>query len=140
MLKGFVASAAMICAMALSVPAQAGGRPIPMMEIIDSPVVWANGTPVDIGVVQRAILFALVAKDWKAQQVEPGLIHAVLRRDDWVAEIDIPYTATSYSIKYANSVNLDYNAQKHVIHRNFNKWLTNLRQIIDAETVRADVK
>ena len=76
----------------------------------------------------------------KAQQVEPGLIHAVLRRDDWVAEIDIPYTATSYSIKYANSVNLDYNAQKHVIHRNFNKWLTNLRQIIDAETVRADVK
>ena len=128
--------AAVLCVGAAA-PAHAGGRPIPMIEIIDAPVVWPPGATADVAVVQRAVQHALIAKGWVGQLVQPGLYHAVLKRDDWTAEIDIPFTATSYSIKYAASERLDYNEQKHVIHRNFNKWLGTLRQLIDAETSQA---
>ena len=111
-----------------------------MVEIVDAPVVWVGDTPHDAAVVQRAIFSALIAKGWKGQQIQPGLIHATLTRDDWTAEIDIPYSESAYSLKYSNSIKLDYDAQKHVIHRNFNKWLVNLRELIDAETGRPDVR
>jgi hypothetical protein len=114
----------------------AGGRPIPMMEVIDAPVAWVGGAPSDAALVQRAIMSALLAKAWQPRLVSPGLIHAVLSHGDWTAEIDVTYDERQYSIRYSASEHLDYDPVRKVIHRNFNKWLATLRYLIDIETAR----
>jgi hypothetical protein len=41
-----------------------------------------------------------------------------------MAEVRVNYTATSYSITYANSQNLRASGGK--IHKNYNRWVNNL--------------
>ncbi len=125
----------MVAATMLSGAATAGGRPIPMIEVLDVPVAWPNGTPGDLAAVQAAIIRGCADKGWSCQLAAPGLVHGVLMKPDWKAEIDIPFSVASYSIKYSASEHLDYNAAKHVIHRNFNRWLVLLRERIDVHTV-----
>jgi hypothetical protein len=120
-----------------AVPASAGGRPIPMIEVIDAPVTWPGGQPGELSVVQNAVLRGLADKGWTGRMVSPGVARATLTRDDWSCEIEIPFTTSAYSIKYADSVNLDYNPQTRVIHRNFNHWLVLLRQRIDLQMMQA---
>jgi hypothetical protein len=60
-------------------------------------------------------------------------VHAVLAKSDYTAEIDIPFTVETYSIKYSASEHLDWNSDKRLIHRNFNRWLVLLRQRIDLQ-------
>lgn len=43
---------------------------------------------------------------------------------DHRADITIAYDADSYSIRYRDSQNMDYNNGK--IHRNYNRWVANL--------------
>jgi hypothetical protein len=128
---------AMVAATLLSGTVEAGGRPIPMIEVIDAPVAWPNGKPGDPSVVQAAIVHACADKGWICTLAAPGLIHAVLVKPDWKAELDIPFSVASYSIKYSASEHLDYDATKHVIHRNFNRWLVLLRERIDMHTISA---
>nr|WP_256834309.1 hypothetical protein [Pseudomonas oleovorans] len=54
---------------------------------------------------------------------------------DHQAEITIPYSASSYSIRYRDSQNLGYKNGK--IHRNYNKWIHNLDRSIQQELNRA---
>lgn len=128
---------AMVFAIVFTEPVQAGGHPIPMTEIIDAPVAWPDGKPGELATVQAAVLRGLVDKGWVGRVVSPGVVHATLRRDDWVCEIDIPFTVTAYSIKYATSTNLDYDPATRKIHRNFNRWLVLLQQRIDANMMQA---
>jgi hypothetical protein len=116
-----------------SLSASAGGWPKPLEEIIDAPVAWPNGTPGDLATVQAAILRGCADKGWVGRVVSPGLVHAVLTKSDYTAEIDIPFTVERYSIKYSASQHLDWNPEKRVIHRNFNRWLVLLRQRIDIQ-------
>jgi hypothetical protein len=44
------------------------------------------------------------------------------------AMVDIPFTASTYSIVYKSSVNLDQ--QGATIHQNYNGWVQNLDQAI----------
>jgi hypothetical protein len=132
-----IAAATLAALTLFAVPASAGGRPIPMVEIIDAPVVAPTGKAADIQAVQAAILAGCIDKGWVAHVVSPGLIHATLTKPDYTAELDIPFTASSYSIKYSNSEHLDYSAEKHVIHRNFNRWLILLRERIDVHMAAA---
>ena len=114
-----------------SLTAGAGGRPIPMVEIIDQPVHWPSGTPGSIDAVQKAVLRGLADKGWVGEAKAPGEVHATLTRDDWKCEIDVTFTPEHYSIKYAASEHLNYDPVKHLIHRNFNHWLILLRERID---------
>jgi hypothetical protein len=120
-----------------ALPALAGGRPIPLVEIIDAPLTWQNGTAGKLADVQAAVIAGCVVKGWVPQAQAPDRVHAVLTRPDYRAEIDITYTTSTISIKYADSQGLDWNPDKRVIHRNFNRWLTLLLQAINMETVRS---
>lgn len=117
--------------------ALAGGRPIPMVEIIDAPVIWPDDQVGNLQTVQKAVLSGLFDKGWVGRVVTPGVVQATLRRDDWTCEIAVTYNTTTYSIRYVNSTNLDYDASTHVIHRNFNKWLILLQQRIDLHMMQA---
>ena len=59
----------------------------------------------------------------------PGLPVAIARPD--VAVVDIDYTQTTYSIKYNESTNLDYDGEK--IHKNYNGWIQNLDKAIKVQ-------
>lgn len=120
-----------------SLTAAAGGWPKPLEEIIDAPVAWQTEARGDLATVQAAILRGCADKGWVGHVVSPGLVHAVLTKSDYTAEIDIPFTVERYSIKYSASQHLDWNPDKRLIHRNFNRWLILLRQRIDLQMVSA---
>lgn len=45
--------------------------------------------------------------------------------------VSIPYTNESYDIVYVSSENLNYDSTQNKIHRNYLKWVINLRQAIN---------
>lgn len=78
--------------------------------------------------VKNAILKAGLQRQWIMTEAGPGVIKGRLQARDHVAEVRIPYTATSYSIDYASSLNLMASGGK--IHKNYNRWVHNLDQSI----------
>lgn len=79
--------------------------------------------------MQRAIVTALNDRQWKVQALEPGLIKAAITiRGRHHAEVDIPYSPTSFQINYRSSWGLD--AKNGKIHRNYNRWVNRLRDNI----------
>ncbi|WP_130099209.1 hypothetical protein [Siccibacter turicensis] len=74
--------------------------------------------------VKNAILKAGQERKWIMSEAAPGEINARQQSRDHMAEVRINYTATSYSITYANSQNLKASGGK--IHKNYNRWIYNL--------------
>ncbi len=60
-----------------------------------------------------------------------GNLSGTLQLRTHTAEVEIPYTATRYSLTYKSSVNLQEGAGK--IHRNYNGWIQNLNRGINAQ-------
>jgi len=85
--------------------------------------------------MRRAILTALQSRQWTVERADRGNIMALIQRRSHQAEISIPYSATSYSIRYRDSQNLGYKNGK--IHRNYNKWIHNLDRSIQQQLNRA---
>ncbi|SHL26088.1 hypothetical protein [Phytopseudomonas punonensis] len=81
--------------------------------------------------MRRAILTALQRRQWTIERADKGQILASITRRSHEAQISIPYTASSYSIRYRDSHNLGYSDGK--IHRNYNKWVLNLDRSIQQE-------
>ena len=69
---------------------------------------------------------------WAMQDVYPGLIRGTLNVRSHQAVVDVPYTQTTFSVRYASSNNLDYSGSG--IHKNYNSWVKNLEQRITAES------
>ncbi len=79
--------------------------------------------------MSRAIVTALNDRQWTVQSIKPGMIKASITvRGRHHAEIDIPYTPTSFEIDYRSSTGLDYKDGQ--IHRNYNRWINLLRERI----------
>ena len=76
--------------------------------------------------VSKAIMRAGVSLGWQMQETSPGHITGTLQLRDHVAVVDVAYDTQSYSIQYKDSTNLQYNADKGEIHKNYNGWIQNL--------------
>jgi predicted small lipoprotein YifL len=74
--------------------------------------------------VRTAILKAGQQRQWIMSQAGPGVLNGRLQTRDHVAEIRITYSASSYSINYASSLNLQASGGK--IHNSYNRWIHNL--------------
>ncbi len=82
--------------------------------------------------VQSMIMESCIAKGWTPAIKRKGVISASITiRGKHYAEVEIPFTANSYSILYVSSENLDYNEERQSIHRNYNNWVLNLAASID---------
>ncbi|PLV62112.1 hypothetical protein [Erwinia sp. B116] len=78
--------------------------------------------------LKTAILQAGADREWVMQPVQLGVINGHLAQRGHVADIRITYSASQYQINYVASQNLLAGAGQ--IHRNYNRWVTNLdRQI-----------
>ena len=81
--------------------------------------------------MQQAIVKSMVGRGWTVQKITPELVQAQITvREQFHAEIDIPYSATHYQIIYRNSSGLDYKDGK--IHKNYIRWV----RLLDRDIVR----
>lgn len=103
----------------------------PVYNIENKTVVLGSGVT-----MEQAILAGGAAKRWTMSAVRPGLIKGNLYTRGHEVTVNIPYTQNSYSIEYASSDNMRYNAKKHKIHPKYNQWVCNLDLAISREAAR----
>lgn len=76
--------------------------------------------------VREAIKTAATSLGWIIKDIDSNTLEATLFLRSHVAKVTIPYSAKEYSLLYKSSENLDYDAEKKTIHKNYNSWITNL--------------
>lgn len=82
-------------------------------------------TPVNT-TMKQAIFQGGAKKGWAMYEVTPGEVEGQLMLRGHEVRVRIPYTANTYAIHYAGSLNMSYNAKKNTIHRKYNQWVQNL--------------
>ena len=111
----------------------AGCRSNPVYNVSGAPVTTSTRN-YSMSDVRGAILQAGASLGWQMKDVKPGLIVGTLVIRDHMAQVDIPYNRTSYSIIYRDSQNLNYDGVN--IHSNYNGWIQRLNGAINAQLSR----
>jgi hypothetical protein len=122
----------LVIALALALGVAGCAMTQPMMRLENQPVSANSGGAEGVG---AAIERALVSRNWVVTARRPGDVDATLVGPDFRADITVPYSATSYSIRYRDSEGLDYSGS--MIHRHYNNWVNNLRISIERELLAA---
>ena len=81
--------------------------------------------------VRTAIVRAGTTLGWQITDNGPDALIGTLSLRNHKAVVDIPYSATQYSITYKDSLNLDYTGT--TIHKNYTGWVQNLQKAIDVQ-------
>jgi uncharacterized lipoprotein YajG len=110
----------------------AGCAPMaPIQNVGDTPVTAVGSKRLTEVEVRSAIVRAGAGLGWIVKDAGPGKLNATLILRTHTAEVEIPYSTSSYSITYKSSVNLQEGNGK--IHRNYNGWIQNLNRGINAQ-------
>ena len=118
--------------LALATAALAGCNTLAPISNVDNVTVSAQANkPLSAQDVRAAIVKAGAGLGWIMKDDGPGRLTGILNLRTHTAEVDIPYSANSYAIKYRSSVNLQ--ARDGKIHRNYNGWIQNLTRSINAQ-------
>lgn len=112
----------------------AGCTSKPLYNVDNAPVTSASGKSLKADQVKGAIVAAASSLGWRISDQKPGHIEATLNLREHEAVVDIPYSATSYSIKFKSGKNIG--EKEGQIHRNYNGWVQNLDNKIRAELLR----
>jgi hypothetical protein len=113
--------------------AQAGCmRCDPIYNVTDAVVTSPNGKTLTTEQVKASIMRAGAALGWQVREDRPGVLVATLNLRKHQADIEIPYSATKYSLTYKSSVNLDDSGDGQ-IHKNYNGWIQNFSKGIIAQ-------
>jgi hypothetical protein len=108
--------------------ALAGCNVVPIRNINDAPVVLGSGKAATADQVRTAIVGAGTGLGWTMTPTAPGLVTGRIVLRGHTALIDVRYTATTYTIAYKDSTNLDFRDGQ--IHKNYNGWIENLNREI----------
>lgn len=96
------------------------------------PILNVTGTPIvgkkSMKEIGETIERTLLTSNWSVDESKPGKITASLKRRSHVAKIQISYTDKSFDINHLESSGLDYDPDSNTIHRNYNRWIANLKQ------------
>jgi hypothetical protein len=84
--------------------------------------------PAKLDEIRNAIERGGQSLGWEMLPAGAGHVVGTLYVRDHMAQVDIPYTTSSYSINYKDSHNLDYDGSN--IHSNYNGWVRELDQAI----------
>ena len=104
----------------------AGCRSAPILDVVAAPVTTTK--PVSMSNMESAIIGAGTGLGWRMAPQTPGQIEGVLSLRDHRAVVTVSYDTKSYSIKYKDSSNLNYDGKS--IHKNYNGWVENLDRAI----------
>ena len=119
----YVAVLAFAAAVAVT---QTGCVGVPIQNVKDAVVVTSSGKTLSADQVRAAIIRAGTGLGWQITEEAPGKLVGT-----HTAVVDIFYTATTYSIQYRSSINLDEGSGQ--IHKNYNGWITNLVKGINTQ-------
>ena len=93
-----------------------------------------DGSMPTVEMVKQAIINGCRKRGWSPTITGDNKITAnIYVRSVHYAEIEISYSAKTYSITYKSSRGLDYDEKKRKIHRNYNKWVSMLSASIQRE-------
>jgi hypothetical protein len=115
----------------LVVVALAGCNAAPILNVDSAAATNAAGKAMSKDQVRAAIVRAGAALGWQMKDEGPNMVVASITLRNHSAVVEIPYSATSYSIKYRSSANLGEVDGK--IHKNYNGWVQNLTKGINAQ-------
>lgn len=103
----------------------------PIYNVQDATIVTNSDKPANATDVKKAILRAGTSLGWNMKEENPGHIIGTLHLRTHMAQIDIKYSPSSYSITYRDSQNLNYDGTN--IHGNYNGWVQRLQQNIQSQ-------
>ena len=106
----------------------------PIYNVQNAQVTTSTGKTLTAPQVRQAIMTAGTALGWTVVDAQPGKLEGTLNLRTHSAVVDIPYTASSYSILFKRGDNL--NVEGDMIHKNYNGWVQNLDRGIRAELSR----
>jgi hypothetical protein len=106
----------------------------PIYQVQDAQVVTTSGKALTPAQVRQAIVTAGTALGWTVVDAQPGKLEGTLNLRTHTAVVDIPYSATAYSIVFKRGDNLNVEGDK--IHKNYNGWVQNLDRGIRTELSR----
>jgi hypothetical protein len=95
-------------------------------EVKSAQIPNPSGKELTLEQVRKEIIAAGVAAGWQMADSKPGEIIGTLNIRSHQAVVSIPYTTKTYSIRYKDSTNLKYNAEKQTIHENYSGWIQRL--------------
>jgi len=99
---------------------------VPIVNYASVPAVTASGQPATEDQILSALKIAGAGHGWEVTSAANGKALAVLNvRGKHSVSADIEYSPGRYSIKYRESINLNY-AAGDLIHPNYNKWVQTL--------------
>jgi hypothetical protein len=130
-LGGFPVRFHTILAAVLVAAAAVGCSTAPIVNVNDAAVASPSGKPLSHDQVRGAIVRAGASLGWQMKDEGPNMMVGTLQLRKHTAVVEIPYSASSYSIKYRSSVNLDENGG--TIHKNYNGWIQNLTRGINSQ-------
>ena len=103
-----------------------GCRSAPVLDVVSAPATTTK--PVSMSNMESAIIGGGTGLGWRMVPQGPGQIEGVLSLRDHRAVVTVNYDTKSYSIKYKDSSNLNYDGKS--IHKNYNGWVENLDKAI----------
>jgi hypothetical protein len=131
-MRALVRIASVMILSVVATVAQAGClRCEPILNVTDALVAAPVGKPITAEHVRAAIIRAGATLGWQIKEDGPGKLVGTLVLRTHTAVVEIPYSATSYSITYKSSINLDEAGGQ--IHKNYNGWISNLNKAINAQ-------
>jgi hypothetical protein len=106
---------------------------VPILNFEDLVVTSGDGKSLTVEQVKQAILVGASRARWAASVRSGNVIRLTYSPRTHVAVVDVTYSAKGYSIRYAESTNLNYGQEggTAVIHPFYNKWINGLRQQIE---------
>ena len=130
---------------------------VPVVNHIDVPVMTSSGKPVTADQVRDAIVKGAEKKGWAVMRSPTSelLSAKLVVRNKHTVAVSIPYSAESYSIKYQDSINMNFKlsdgpkntasymqysdpsrgtpAGTPLIHPGYNSWVNDLLMSIKEE-------
>ena len=101
-----------------------------------------SGKPLSQEQARDAILAAARKRSWTVKEVSPSKLILTQSRASaqrsFSADVEVEYSAQTYSLRYAGSYGLQYSMQggQSVIHSTYNRWVGTLETDIQAEMTR----
>ena len=98
--------------------------------ILVEPTCSISVAPDQMDSMKHAIILAATRRRWSAVELKPGVIRCTLLNRTHEVQVDVVYTETEFSIRYANSQDMDYDPAQRTINRKYNQWVRNLEKEI----------
>ncbi len=90
--------------------------------------------------VQQSIKDAAAKRDWILKDLGNNSYEATYIARGHSIKVNISYTRSNYEISYVSSTNMEYNPTEGTIHRNYNRWVNNLKHDIDIGLLQASAR